>query len=71
MSSSKGYGTYNFIKHFKVSGVPRACILNKNGRKKRREHHSRKLEKKIEGKKKDLDFPKPKNIEYLVRCSVR
>ena len=32
-----GYGTYNFVKYFKGSGVPRACILNTKIRKKRRE----------------------------------
>ena len=30
------YGTYNFVKYFKGSGLPRACILNTNIRKKRR-----------------------------------
>ena len=30
-----GYGTYNFLKYFKRCGVPRACILTINIRKKR------------------------------------
>ena len=65
-----GYGTYNFIKYFKGSGVPRASILNIKSRKNRREHCYRKL-KKGKGRKKYFLFQTPKNSEDLVRCSVR
>ena len=65
-----GYGTYNFVKCFKGSGVPRAHILNTNSRKKRREHFSHELEKR-KSKEEILYFLEPKNREDLVRCSVR
>ena len=64
------YRTYNFVKYFKGSGVPPARILNTKSRKRRRERHSSKLEKRIR-KGERLSFPKPKNREDLVRCSVR
>ena len=54
---STGYGTYNFVKYFKGSGVPHAIILNTNSRKKRREHRSCKLEKRRR-KEERLSFPK-------------
>ena len=65
-----GYGTYNFIKYFKGSGVPRARIINIKSRRKRREHRSRKIEKRRR-KEEIFYFPKPKNREDLVRFSVR
>ena len=66
-----GYRKDNFVKYFKGYGVPRACIINTNILKNRREHRSRKLEK-GEGKKKErLSFPKPKNRENIVRCYMR
>ena len=40
-----GYGTINFIKCLKGSRATHARISNINSRKKRREHHSHKLEK--------------------------
>ena len=46
-----GYGTYIFVKYFKGSVVPRACILNTKSINKRKEHRSRKLEE-GEGRKK-------------------
>ena len=55
-----GYRKYNFIKYFKGSGVPCAYILYIMGRRKRREHCSRKPEKR-RGKEERLSFPKPKN----------
>ena len=64
------YKTINIIKFLKGSRAPRDCTSNIMIRKKRREPCSRKLEK---GRSKEeiISFPKPKNIEDLVRCSVR
>ena len=53
-----GYVTINFIKFLKGSGASRACILNINSRKKRK-NISRKLGKRIM-KEERLYFPKPK-----------
>ena len=65
-----GYGTYNFIKYFKGYGVPCVCILNVKSRKKRIENLSHKHRKRRR-KEARLSFPKPKNRENIVRCSVR
>ena len=54
-----GYGTYNFVKYFKGSGVPCARILNTNSRKKRGEHIYCKLGKRRR-KEERLYFPKLK-----------
>ena len=54
-----GYRTYNFLKYFIGSGVTRACILNTNSRKNRREYCSRKP-KKRRRKEERLSFSKPK-----------
>ena len=67
---AKGYIIINFIKCFKGSRSTHALTSNIKSRKKIREHCSRKLGKR--GRKKErLYFPKPKNREDLVRCSVR
>ena len=57
-----GYRTYDFIKCFKGYGAPHARISNIKSRKKKREHRSRKLEKR--GRKEEIYiFTKPKNRE--------
>ena len=65
-----GCGTYNFVKYFKGSGVPHFRILNKNIRKKRREHHYSKLENR-RSKEERLSFQKPNNRNDLVRWYVK
>ena len=56
---AREYGTYNFVKYFRGSVVPRARILNAKSSKKGREHCYRKLEK-VEGSKKDFIFQNQK-----------
>ena len=60
-----GYEIINFIKCLKGYRAPSACISNIKSRKKIREHHSRKLEKRT-GKEERLYFPEPKNREDLI-----
>ena len=66
---ASGYEVLNFIKCLKEYRVHRARFPNINSRKKKSEPCSCKL-KKIKIKEEILYFPKPKNREGIIRCSV-